>query len=62
MALSYKISQLIREYQECGYDTIGIARRKVLWNEIGKLQEERKQWNKWHDEELRNKKNDSDKP
>ena len=40
MALSYKISQLIREYQECRYDTIGIARRKVLWNEIGKLQEE----------------------
>jgi len=62
MALTYRINKRIREYQECGYDAIGIARRKILWAEIGKLQDERKRWQKWRDEEMRKKKNSPDTP
>jgi hypothetical protein len=49
MALIYRINRKTDEYMDCGYDEIGLAKRKVLRHEIDELRKERAEWRRRHD-------------
>jgi hypothetical protein len=56
MALDYKINKKTDEYMNCGYDEIGLAKRKVLRHEIDELRKERAEWGRRHDALVRKNK------